>query len=198
MHISKWQMIYNLNKNILQKWQCFTALAHVNYPVLFMKTSFHSIKLKQWNLAGCNICKSLHETNGKYENLNSTKSQLHYHLATYYSCSYVVDFIQEYCMETDLHLQISQHQASLKHENFTLSCHTTLLPQNILQLQPNFNCTLYSINNLRFTKIRVSWNDELPLQFLIFKTFLTLPKFELSCFSWPNFDLGCCNLLKYL
>jgi len=28
-------------------------------------------------------------------------------------------------METDLHLQISQHQASLKQENFTLSNHIT-------------------------------------------------------------------------
>jgi len=28
-------------------------------------------------------------------------------------------------METDLHLQISQHQVSLKHENFILSYHTT-------------------------------------------------------------------------
>jgi len=56
-------------------------------------------------------------------------------------------------METDLHLQISQHQPSLKHENVTLSYHsyTTLLPQNILQLQ--FSCTLYSINNSRFTTI---------------------------------------------
>ena len=47
-------------------------------------------------------------------------------------------------METDLHLQISQHQASLKHENFTLSYHsyTTFLPQNILQLQLHFSCTL--------------------------------------------------------
>jgi len=61
-------------------------------------------------------------------------------------------------METDLHLQISQRQARLKHENFTLSYHsyTTLLLQNILQLQLHFSCTLYSINNLRFTKIRVS------------------------------------------
>jgi len=68
-------------------------------------------------------------------------------------------------METDLHLQISQHEARLKHENFTLSYHsyTTLPPQNILQLQVNFSCTLCSINNLRFTKIKVSWNDELPL-----------------------------------
>jgi len=32
----------------------------------------------------------LHETNGKYENLNSIKSQLHYYHATYYSCSYVI------------------------------------------------------------------------------------------------------------
>jgi len=53
-------------------------------------------------------------------------------------------------METDLHLQISQHQASLKHENFTVSYHSypTLLPQHILQLQLHFSCTLYSINNL--------------------------------------------------
>ena len=38
-------------------------------------------------------------------------------------------------METDLHLQIS-HQASFKHENFTLPYHsyTILLPQKILQL----------------------------------------------------------------
>jgi len=75
----------------------------------------------------------LHETNGKHENLNSMKSQQHYHHATYYSCSYVVNSIHEYFMETDLHLQISQHQTSLKHENFALSYHsyTTLLSQNI-------------------------------------------------------------------
>jgi len=58
-------------------------------------------------------------------------------------------------MEKDLHLQISQHQASVKHENFTLSYHsyTALLPQNILQLQLHFTCTLYSINNLRLQKL---------------------------------------------
>jgi len=125
-------------------------------------------------LAGCSISSSLHETNGKYENLNSIKSQLLYHHATYYSCIYVVNFIHEYFMETDLHLQISQPQASLKPENLTLSYHsyTTLVPQNILQLQLHFGCTLYSINNLRFTKIRVSWN--VPNH----KMFLTLPKFE--------------------
>jgi len=46
-------------------------------------------------------------------------------------------------METDLQLQIS-HQASLKHENFTVSYHSypKLLPQNILQLQLHFSCTL--------------------------------------------------------
>ena len=105
-------------------------------------------------MAGCNICNSLHETNGKYENLNSIKSQLHYHHATYYSCSYVVNSIHEYFMETDLHLQISHHQAHLKHENFTVSyLPSTLLPQKILQLQLHFSCTLYSINNLRFTKL---------------------------------------------
>jgi len=122
----------------------------------------------------------LHETNGKYENLNSIKSQLHYHHATYYSCSYIVNSIHEYFMETDLHLQISQHQARLKHENFTVSHHSypTLLLQNILQLQIHFSCTLYSINNFRFTKIRVSWIGELPLHVPNFKMFLTLPKCE--------------------
>jgi len=99
-------------------------------------------------------------------------------------------------METDFHLQSSQHQASLKHENFTLSCHsyTTLPPQNILQLQLHFHCTLCSINNLRFTKFRVSWNGELPLHTPNYRMFLTLPKFGWSCFGWSNFDLGCCRL----
>jgi len=95
------------------------------------------------------------QTNGKYENLNSIKSQLHYHHATHYSCSYVGNSIHEYLMETGLHLQISQHQARVKHENFTISYHSypTLLPQNILQLQLHFSRTFYSINNFRFTKL---------------------------------------------
>jgi len=42
-------------------------------------------------------------------------------------------------METDLHLQISQHQARLKHDDFTVSYHSTLLPQNILQLKLHFS-----------------------------------------------------------
>jgi len=92
-----------------------------------MKPSLHSIKLKQ-NLVGCNICNSLHETKGKYENLNSVKSHLHYHHATYHSYSYVVNSIHEYFMETDLHLQISQHQARLKYENFTVQYHITATP----------------------------------------------------------------------
>jgi len=66
----------------------------------------------------------LHDTNGKYENLKSIKSQLYYHHAIYNSCSHVVNFIREYFMETDFHLQISQHQARLIHENFTLSYHS--------------------------------------------------------------------------
>jgi len=47
-------------------------------------------------------------------------------------------------METDLHLQISQHQARLKHENFTVSYHSypTLLLLNILKLQLHFSYTL--------------------------------------------------------
>jgi len=67
-----------------------------------------------------------------------------------YSCSYIVNSVHEYFAVTDSHLQIPQHQASLKHENFTVSYHsyTTSLPQNILQLQLHFSCTLYSRNNL--------------------------------------------------
>jgi len=57
---------------------------------------------------------------------------------------------------------------------------------------------LYSINNLRFTKIRVCWNGGLPLHVPDLKMFLTLPKFEWRCFNWPKFDLSCCNLPKYL
>jgi len=81
----------------------------------------------------------------------TTKLRPCHHVA-FCSCSYLVSFINEYFMETDLHLQISQHQATLKHENFTLSYHgyTTLLPQNILQLQLHFSGTLYSISNMRF------------------------------------------------
>ena len=164
------------------------------------ETSLHSIKLKQWNLAVCNMCNSLHETNRKYENLNSIKSQLHYHHVTYYSCSYVVTHIHEYSMETDLHLQISQHQVRLKHENcrpFISQLHHITTAKHFAATA-TFSCTLYSINNLRFTKIRVSWNGELRLHVPNFKMFLILPKFEWSSFSWSNFDLAYCNLLKYL
>jgi len=40
---------------------------------------------------------------------------------------------------------------------------TATLPQNSLQLQLHYIWTLYSITNLRFIKIRVSWNGEFPL-----------------------------------
>jgi len=122
----------------------------------------------------------LHETKGKYQNLNSIKYQLHYYQATYYRCSYVVNFVHEYFVETDSHLQISQSPASLKQGNFTVSYHsyTTSLSQNILQLQLHFSCALYTIKHLRFTKIRVSWNGGFRLHVPICEMFLTLPKFE--------------------
>jgi len=57
--------------------------------------------------------------------------------------SFLKAFLVLMFMETDLRLQISQHQARLKHENFTESYHSypTLLPQSILQLQLHFSCT---------------------------------------------------------
>jgi len=39
---------------------------------------------------------SLHETNGKYENLNSMKARLHYYHTIYCSCSYLLNCIHEY------------------------------------------------------------------------------------------------------
>jgi len=64
------------------------------------------------------------------------ESQLHFHHTTYCNCSYLVNCVHEYFTATDSHLQISQHQASLKHENVAVSYHsyTTLLSQNNLQL----------------------------------------------------------------
>ena len=49
------------------------------------------------------------------------KSPLHYCHAAYYSGSYVVKSVHEYFAVTDSHLQISQHQVSLKHENIAVS-----------------------------------------------------------------------------
>jgi len=66
----------------------------------------------------------LHETNVKYENLNSMKSQLHYYHTTCCRWSYLVNSVHEYFTATDSHLQISQHQVNLKTENFTVSYHS--------------------------------------------------------------------------
>ena len=120
-----------------------------------------------------------------------------------YSCSYVVKSIHEYLMETDLHLQISQNQARLKHENFTVSyrSYPTSLLLNILQLQLQYilvvHFTASTIWGLQKSELvgMVSYHY---LHVPNYKMFLTLPKFEWSCFSWSNFKLGCCNLLKYL
>jgi len=49
------------------------------------------------------------------------KSQLHYYHTTNYRSSDVVNYVHENFAVTDSHLQISQQQASLKHENFTVS-----------------------------------------------------------------------------
>jgi len=82
------------------------------------------------------------------------------------------------------------YQASLKYENSTVSYHNyiTILgqPQNILKLQIHFICTFYSINNLRFSKITVSWNGELPPHVPNFKMFLTLPKLHEVVSIGPN------------
>jgi len=88
---------------------------------------------------------------------------------------YAIHCILLFFLSTDLHLQILQHQARLKHENFTVSYHSypTLLPQNILQLRLHFNCAFYNINNLRFAKIKVSWDGELPLHIPNFQIYVS-------------------------
>jgi len=73
-------------------------------------------------------------------------------------------------METDLHLHILEYQASLKHENFTLH-NITATPYYYRKTFCSYSyifCTLYSINNLRFIKIRLSWNDNYHLLVPIF------------------------------
>jgi len=80
-----------------------------------------NLSIKIWQDATYEI----HCMKQKYENLNSMKSHLHYNRTTYYRCSYVVSSIHEYFAVTDSHLQISQHQASLKHENSTESITAT-------------------------------------------------------------------------
>ena len=109
--------------------------------------------------------------------LNSIKSQLHYYLATYYNSSYVVYSLHEYFVVTDSRLQLSQYQASLKQENFTVTYHsyTTLLPQKILQLQLHFSCTLSSINNLVLKNIGLVGMVSYHYMFLIFKCFQLYP-----------------------
>jgi len=107
-----------------------------------------------------------------------------------------VNSVHEYFAVTDSHSQISQHRASLKYENVTESHHsyTTLLPQNILQLQLHFSCTLYSINNLSFTKIRDNWKGWLPLHTPNFEMFLVCPNLNevVSIGSNLNWTVAIC------
>ena len=101
----------------------------------------------------------------------------HYYHTIYYRCSYGVNYVHEYFVATDSHLQIS-HQASLKHENFTESynSYTTLLPQTILQLQLHFSCTLYNINNLQ--RLVLIGMVGYYYMFLILKCFLIYPNLD--------------------
>jgi len=97
-------------------------------------TSQHQIK--RLNLARCNMWNSLHETNGKYDSLNSMKSQLQYYHTTYCSCSYLVNCIYEYFTATDFTLAnftLWSKFETRKHHRI-ISQYTTLLPQNNLQL----------------------------------------------------------------
>ena len=177
MHISndKWLItsIRIFYKNISVLLDCISLselCSATNSTIAIVPESFtsqHSIETL--NLAGCNIrIHYMKQTeNMKLKEYEITATLLP-HNTLAYSCSYIVNSVHEYFAVTDSHLQISQHQASLKHEIFTVSyhSHTTLLPKNILQLQLHFSCrlTLYSSNNLSFTKISVSCNNGLPVR----------------------------------
>jgi len=65
-------------------------------------------------------------------------------------------------METNLHLQVSQHQASLKQENFTLSFQSYTTAKHFAATATFYFYTL-QYQQFEVCKIRVSWNGELPL-----------------------------------
>jgi len=50
-------------------------------------------------------------------------------------------------METDLHLQVSQHQASLKEENFTLSYHSYTTAKHFAATATSY---LYTLQHQQF------------------------------------------------
>jgi len=144
---------------------------------------------KQWVTSVESLWKgATNHERSRTTNLNSIKSQLHYFQATYYSSSYVVYSVHEYFVEADSHLHISQHQASLKQENFTVSYHsyTTLLPQKILHLQLHFSCTLCSINNLGLQKFGLVGMVSYHCMFLIFKCFQLYPNLNEVVSIGPN------------
>ena len=68
-------------------------------------------------------------------------------------------------METDLHLQIAQHQASLKHENFTLIISQLHHITTAKHFAATATFLLYTLQHQQFKvyKLKVSWNGELPL-----------------------------------
>jgi len=74
-----------------------------------------------------------------------------------YSCSYIVHSVHEYFAVTNSHLQILQHQASLKHENFTVSYRSYPNLNEVVSVVPNFIWAvvicpnIYNIANLNET-----------------------------------------------
>ena len=91
---------------------------------------------------------------------NEITATVHYYHTTYCSCSCLVDSVHECFTATNSHLYMSQHQASLKHENLTLSYHSyaSLLPQNNLQLQIKyyFHWQIHNIESKRSYYLRNS------------------------------------------
>ena len=106
----------------------WTALALVNYTVQWRVafSCYYSWKLHftalNWNVwIWQDAIYEIHCMK-QTENMKTwtAKSQLLYYHTTYYSWSYVVDSAHECFAETFSHSKISQHQASFKHENFTV------------------------------------------------------------------------------
>jgi len=80
---------------------------------------------------------SLHETNGKYENLNSMKSQLQYYHTKYCSCSYVVNCIYMNTSKQQIHTCKSHNKQiwNTKPSQYHITATPHYYHKNNLQLQ---------------------------------------------------------------
>jgi len=241
MHISndKWLITSSriYYKNSSASLDCISiseSCSAINSTIATVHENFTSQPyIEALSLVRCNIWNSLHETNGKYENLNSMKSHLHYYYTTYYRCSYVANSVHEYFEVTDYTCkshnfkQVWNNKTSQNHitasphcyhktfcsysyiivVHFTASTiwglqklgltgmvgyHCRFLILKCSLVSPNLNevvsvgssliwtvviCpNIYNISRMQIWKKLFKFSQMVPI----------VPKFEWSCFNYPN------------